>query len=77
MALDRVRRAFVGWMHYARGVARADRLLLIRRLLLLVGDGVVLALSFWAAFALRLSQVWPPALQESLVLLPALLLYNV
>ena len=77
MALDRVRRAFVGWMHYARGVARADRLLLIRRLLLLVGDGVVLALSFWAAFALRLSQVWPPALQESLVLLPALLLIGI
>ena len=55
MALDRVRRAFVGWMHYARGVARADRLLLIRRLLLLLGDGAVLALSFWAAFA---AQPW-------------------
>ena len=77
MGLDRLRRSVANWLIYLRGVAGADRLLLIRRLLLLLNDAAVLALSFWAAFALRFSQVWPPALQQSLALLPVLLLIGV
>ena len=77
MGLDRLRRSVANWLIYLRGVAGADRLLLLRRLLLLLNDAAVLALSFWAAFALRFSQVWPPALQQSLALLPVLLLIGV
>jgi nucleoside-diphosphate-sugar epimerase len=52
---------------------RADRTLLPRRLLLLAIDALVLALGFWAAFALRLNQLYPPQFLQGLPLLLALL----
>ena len=74
IAVLRLTRRCQRGLRLLRGVAGADRILLLRRLALLLSDGVVLVLSFWAAFALRLNQVWPDALQQSLSLLPALLL---
>jgi len=74
IAVLRLTRRCQRGLRLLRGVAGADRILLLRRLALLLSDGLVLVLSFWAAFALRLNQVWPDALQQSLSLLPALLL---
>ena len=68
--LARLQQAFSRLLRYGRSVAAADRSLLARRVLLLASDGVVLALSFWAAFALRLNAIAPQALSDSLVLLP-------
>tara|TARA_B100002051_G_scaffold158452_1_gene149844 strand:- start:266 stop:2272 length:2007 start_codon:yes stop_codon:yes gene_type:complete len=61
-------------LSFCRSVASADRSLLLRRLLLLVCDALVLTLSFWASFALRLNSLAPAAFLESLALLPVLLL---
>ena len=71
--LARLQRASTRLLRYGRAVAAADRSLLARRVLLLASDGVVLALSFWAAFALRLNAISPQALSDSLLLLPVLL----
>ena len=72
--LPRLQRASARLFRYGRAVATADRILLARRVLLLVCDGIVLVLSFWAAFALRLNSISPPALFESFLLLPVLLI---
>ena len=66
--LARLQQASFRLLCYGRAVAAADRSLLARRVLLLASDGVVLALSFWAAFALRLNAISPQALSDSLVL---------
>ena len=60
-------------LDYSRSVAAADRTLLARRALLLLSDCLVLVISFWAGFALRLNALWPDALQDSLFLLPSLI----
>lgn len=52
---------------------RADSTLVPRRLLMLASDAGVLVLGFWAAFALRLNQLWPAQFLQSLPLLWALL----
>ena len=70
--LARLHRAATRLLRYGRAVAAADRSLLARRVLLLASDGVVLALSFWAAFALRLNAISPQALSDSILLLPVL-----
>ena len=74
MLLSLLRRRFARSLTFCREVLAADRTLLARRLLLLLCDGFVLALSFWAAFALRLNSLAPQALAESSALLPVLLL---
>ncbi len=48
---------------------RADRTLIPRRLLMLSCDAFVLLIGFWAAFALRLNQLWPLQFQQALPLL--------
>ena len=48
---------------------RADRTFIPRRLLMLGCDSFVLLISFWAAFALRLNQLWPLQFQQALPLL--------
>ena len=54
---------------------KADPVLIYRRLLLLGCDAFVLLFSFWAAFALRLNQLWPLYFQQSLQLsIPILLI---
>ena len=67
------KRKISSFFAFIRDVAGADRSLLARRLLLLISDAWVMAMSFWAAFALRLNSIFPQALDESLELLPVLL----
>ncbi|WP_413295520.1 polysaccharide biosynthesis protein [Synechococcus sp. MIT S9452] len=62
---------------YLRQVFSADRHLLVRRLVLLFTDTVVLVFSFWASFALRLSEPWPPALVSSIPLLAPFLILGI
>ena len=62
------------FLGYVRDVAAADRTLLARRFFLLLCDALVFALSFWLAFSLRLNSFNPKALQESIALLPALII---
>ncbi|SBO44016.1 nucleoside-diphosphate sugar epimerase/dehydratase [Cyanobium sp. NIES-981] len=47
--------------------------LLLRRLPLLAADVVLLPLAVWVSFLLRLGDPWPPELQQSLWLLPTVL----
>jgi FlaA1/EpsC-like NDP-sugar epimerase len=47
--------------------------LLLRRLPLLAADVVLLPLAVWVSFLLRLADPWPPQLQQSLWLLPTVL----
>lgn len=68
-----VGRQFSSLLSYLQDVKGADRFLLLRRSILLLTDLLVLALSFWAAFALRLNEIWPTSLVNSLPLLPFLL----
>ena len=60
------KRKISSFFAFIRDVAGADRSLLARRLLLLISDAWVMAMSFWAAFALRLNSIFPQALDESL-----------
>ncbi|MCP9887007.1 polysaccharide biosynthesis protein [Cyanobium sp. ATX 6A2] len=46
---------------------------MLRRLPLLLADVLLLPLSVWLSFLLRLADPWPPQLQESLWLLPTVL----
>ncbi|MGL6132809.1 MAG: polysaccharide biosynthesis protein, partial [Prochlorococcaceae cyanobacterium] len=47
--------------------------LMLRRLPLLLADVLLLPLSVWLSFLLRLAEPWPPQLQASLWLLPTVL----
>jgi len=48
--------------------------LLLRRLPLLAADAFLLPLAVWLSFLLRLAEPWPPQLQQTLWLFPAVLL---
>ena len=69
-----LKQATADLLSYVREVAAADRTLLARRFFLLFCDATVFALSFWLAFSLRLNSFNPKALQESIALLPALII---
>lgn len=56
---------------------RSDRTLIARRFLLIGVDAVVLLLSFWAGFALRLNQLFPLQFWRATSLLPPLLFLGI
>jgi FlaA1/EpsC-like NDP-sugar epimerase len=56
---------------------RSDRTLIARRFLLIGVDAVVLLLSFWAGFALRLNQLFPLQFWRATPLLPPLLFLGI